>query len=208
MVRDSRGHRALLAVAGDWRITPDALLEAEMETSRRSQPTQPGFSLLGNTVPRPGDPRLSLNNMDLDIEDANIPGTLLSLRQRNIKFSKQEEEDLPARIERIWYINPYGQEMLPPANPRAVSAIKQAQAIIYSIGSLYTSIVPSIVPSGMGEALRATPARHKILILNGSLDREVGPSTAPFTAFDFVEAIARAGEQSRGQPWRPALRMS
>jgi 2-phospho-L-lactate transferase/gluconeogenesis factor (CofD/UPF0052 family) len=153
-------------------------------------------------------PRLSLDNMDLDIEDANIPGTLLSLRQRNIKFSKQEEEDLPARIERIWYINPYGQEMLPPANPRAVSAIKQAQAIIYSIGSLYTSIVPSIVPWGMGEALRTTPARHKILILNGSLDREVGPTTAPFTAFDFVEAISRAGEQSRGQPWRPALRMS
>ncbi|EXJ84210.1 hypothetical protein A1O3_04877 [Capronia epimyces CBS 606.96] len=140
-----------------------------------------------------------------EIEDANIPGTHPSLRQRNIKFTKDEDEDLPARIERIWYINPYGQEMLPPANPRVILAIKDAQAIIYSIGSLYTSIIPSVVLKGVGEALRSTPARHKILILNGSLDRETGPSSSPFTAFDFVEAIARAGEESRGNPWRLAL---
>jgi 2-phospho-L-lactate transferase/gluconeogenesis factor (CofD/UPF0052 family) len=143
-----------------------------------------------------------------DIEDAHIPGTLPTLRQRNIKFSKDHDEDLPARIERIWYINPYGQEMLPPANPRVVSAIKESQAVIYSIGSLYTSIVPSIILKGVGEALRSTPARHKILILNGSLDRETGPSAQPFSAFDFVEAIARAGEHSLGHPWRPKLRMS
>ncbi|EXJ78476.1 hypothetical protein A1O1_08876 [Capronia coronata CBS 617.96] len=143
-----------------------------------------------------------------DVEDANGPGTHPSLRQNNIKFTKEEDEDLPARIERIWYINPYGQEMLPPANPRVISAVKEAQAIIYSIGSLYTSIIPSIVLKGVGEALRSTPARHKILILNGSLDRETGPSSTPFTAFDFVEAIARAGEQSRGNIWRPILRTS
>ena len=153
-------------------------------------------------------PRPSIDHLDWEIEDANIPGTLPTLRQRNIKFSKEEDEDLSARIERIWYINPYGQEMLPPANPRAVSAIQEAQAVIFSIGSLYTSIIPSIVLRGIGEALRSTSARHKILILNGSLDREVGPSSSPFTAFDFVEAIARAGEQSRGVPWRPALRTS
>ena len=62
MVRASRGHRTLLALAGDWRVSPDTLVEAELETSRRSQPSQPGFSLLGDSVPLPGDPRLSLNN--------------------------------------------------------------------------------------------------------------------------------------------------
>ncbi|RMZ84698.1 hypothetical protein DV737_g967, partial [Chaetothyriales sp. CBS 132003] len=137
------------------------------------------------------------------VEDSYMPGTLATLRQRNIHFSKDQDEDLPARIERIWYINPFGQEMLPPANPRSISAVKHAQAIIFSIGSLYTSIVPSIVLHGVGEAIRQTKARHKILILNGSLDREAGPSSTPFTAFDFVAAIARAGEQSRGMPWPP-----
>ncbi|MES2993119.1 MAG: TonB-dependent siderophore receptor [Pseudomonadota bacterium] len=62
MVRNSEGKRHLFALAADWRVSPDTLLEAEIETSRRSQPSQPGFSMLGDTVPAPVDPRLSLNN--------------------------------------------------------------------------------------------------------------------------------------------------
>ncbi len=62
MVRNSEGKRNLFALAADWRLSPETLLEAEIETSHRSQPSQPGFSMLGNSVPPPGDPRLSLNN--------------------------------------------------------------------------------------------------------------------------------------------------
>ncbi len=62
MVRDSVGHRGLFALAVDARLTPDTLVEAEIETSRRSQPSQPGFSLLGDTLPAPDNPRLNLNN--------------------------------------------------------------------------------------------------------------------------------------------------
>lgn len=144
--------------------------------------------------------RLSLG--EGEAEDATLPGSLPTLKRQNIQFTKEREEDLPARIERIWYINPYGQEISPPANPRVVEAIRSSQAIIYSIGSLYTSIIPSIVLRGVGEALKSSPAKHKILILNGSLDREVGPLTFPFTAIDFVKAIARAAEESRGHLWR------
>ena len=63
-LRDAQGKRGLLAVAGDWRLGTDTLLEAEFETSHRSQPSQPGFSLLGNNVPngRNIDPRINLNN--------------------------------------------------------------------------------------------------------------------------------------------------
>jgi len=61
-VRDAKGRRSLLALAGDWRFSADTLIEAELETSRRSQPSVPGFSLLGNSVPAPVDPRLNLNN--------------------------------------------------------------------------------------------------------------------------------------------------
>ena len=62
MVRASRGNRQLFAVATDWRASSDTLLEAEFETSHRAQPSQPGFSMLGGTVPSAGDPRISLNN--------------------------------------------------------------------------------------------------------------------------------------------------
>ncbi|WKB53843.1 TonB-dependent siderophore receptor [Eleftheria terrae] len=61
-LRDAEGHRRLLAVAGDWQLTPDTVLEAEVELSKRSQPSQPGFSLLGDRLPRPVNPRINLNN--------------------------------------------------------------------------------------------------------------------------------------------------
>jgi iron complex outermembrane recepter protein len=62
MLRSAKGERRLVALAGDWRLGADTLLEAEVESSHRSQPSQPGFSLLGNSVPAPGDPRINLNN--------------------------------------------------------------------------------------------------------------------------------------------------
>ncbi|HEX6363537.1 MAG TPA: TonB-dependent receptor, partial [Albitalea sp.] len=63
-VRDARGERHLLALAGDWRLAADALLEAEVEDSRHSQPSVPGFSMLGGVVPDANaiDPRINLNN--------------------------------------------------------------------------------------------------------------------------------------------------
>jgi len=146
-----------------------------------------------------GDDEDSSSASDVPYEDDHLPGSLPTLRNKNITFSKTGNEELPSRISRIWYINPYGQEIRPPANPRVLEALRDAQAIIYSIGSLYTSIIPSLILRGVGEAIVSGPARHKILILNGSLDRETGPSSEPFTAVDFVEAIVRAGEESRGR---------
>ncbi len=62
IVRNARGDRKVLALAGDWRVSTRTFVEAEMETSHRSQPSVPGFSLLGNTVPTVPDPKLNLNN--------------------------------------------------------------------------------------------------------------------------------------------------
>ncbi|EAW13127.1 gluconeogenesis factor YvcK family protein [Aspergillus clavatus NRRL 1] len=165
--------------------------------------------------PRPGSRRPSLLLADggeyleetepsdasdaVSYEDDHLPGSLPTLRNKNIKFSKSDNEDLPSRITRIWYINPYGQEIRPPANPRVLESLRDSQAIIYSIGSLYTSLIPSLVLRGVGQAIATSPARHKILILNGSLDRETGPPSEPFTAVEFVEAITLAGEESRGR---------
>ena len=63
-LRDAEGNRWMLAVAGDWRATRDTLVEAEVEISRQSQPSQPGFSLLGTQLPdaKSIDPRTNLNN--------------------------------------------------------------------------------------------------------------------------------------------------
>ncbi|KAG8530383.1 uncharacterized protein KY384_004885 [Bacidia gigantensis] len=134
------------------------------------------------------------NGNDTTIEDANLPGSLPTLRKPNIAFSKVSEEPLPARIERIWYINPYGHEMLPPANPKVLTSISSADALIYSIGSLYTSIVPSLILQGVGARISGPSGpRFKILILNGSLDRETGN----YAACDYLDAVTRACVQSQ-----------
>ncbi|KAF4999492.1 hypothetical protein FGRMN_2421 [Fusarium graminum] len=134
------------------------------------------------------------------VEDANLPGTLPALRRPAIAFSKDQEEDLPARISRLWYINPYGEEIKMPANPRVLDALRSVNSIVYSIGSLFTSLIPSLVLRGVGDAITNPQVRNKILILNGTTDRETGPSTAPFTGLDFVGAIANALADSRGLP--------
>ncbi|KAH8892605.1 UPF0052 domain protein [Thozetella sp. PMI_491] len=156
-----------------------------------SHPTEP-TALAGTNAARE-DPDAEDHEL---VEDANLPGSLLTLRKPYIEFSKATEEDLPARIERLWYINPYGNEIHPRANPKVISAIEQASAVVYSIGSLYTSIVPSLILRGVGAAIANSGVRHKVLILNSSLDRET--SGASFTATDFVLAIARAGAESQG----------
>ncbi|PGH04579.1 hypothetical protein GX51_03412 [Blastomyces parvus] len=145
---------------------------------------------------------------DLPYEESHLPGSLPTLRNKNITFNKTGTEDLPCRISRLWYINPYGQEIRPPANPRVLDALNSSQAIIYSIGSLYTSIIPCIILRGVGKAIANSSARQKILILNGSIDRETGPAQQPFTAIDFVEAIVRAGEESRGWHHHHLTRLS
>lgn len=58
------GRRRLAAVAGDWQLTRDTRLEAEFEHSFQSQPSVPGFSLLGSALPsaKSIDPTINLNN--------------------------------------------------------------------------------------------------------------------------------------------------
>lgn len=129
-------------------------------------------------------------------EDAMPPSTLPDLRLSSIAFSKAHETPLPSPIRRIWYISPYGHETRPSPNPNVLSALNSSEAIIYSIGSLYTSLIPSLILRGIGESIAQRPKAKKILILNGSLDRETGG----YEAVDFVTAIARACQESQDPP--------
>ncbi|PVH73849.1 UPF0052-domain-containing protein, partial [Cadophora sp. DSE1049] len=141
-----------------------------------------------------------------EAEDANLPGSLPTLRTQNITFAKSHTEDLPSRISRIWYINPYGQEIRPAANPKVLASIEEASAVVYSIGSLWTSIVPCLVLRDVGGRIRAARGvKYKILILNGSLDRETRAVGMDFTAKDFVGAIADACASSSGGRVPPAV---
>ncbi|KAJ9523872.1 hypothetical protein QJQ45_020058 [Haematococcus lacustris] len=112
---------------------------------------------------------------------------------------------LPAPIRRVFYLSSEGtgqqHEVLPSAHPTALAEVQKADAVIYGMGSLYTSICPIVCLSGMGEAI-ASREIPKIMLLNGSHDRETSSSGAhegPMTAADMVQAISDALNRRRNR---------
>lgn len=95
-----------------------------------------------------------------------------------------------------------------------LASIGDASAVVYSIGSLFTSIVPCLILRDVGKVIGGSSSsslsssnlgggsgsagvKYKILILNGSLDRETRAAGKEFSAKDFVAAIADACVSSR-----------
>ncbi|SAM03295.1 hypothetical protein [Absidia glauca] len=112
----------------------------------------------------------------------------------NLIFNKTSEEKLSAAIRRIYYMNEYGQEIYPLPNPKVIAHLSDRTTLVYSIGSLYTSIVPCLILRGVGNAIAQSPTlRHKVLILNGTPDRE----TEEYTAMDFITSITSALNESQ-----------
>ncbi|ESZ94575.1 hypothetical protein SBOR_5065 [Sclerotinia borealis F-4128] len=153
-----------------------------------SHPIAPTFVPTQPVSPATWNKRLSADLLEHDrIEDANLPGSLPTLRKQNIDFQKSHTEELSSPIDRIWYINPYGQEIRPTPNTKILEALNDASCVIYSIGSLYTSILPCLILRDVGQAIADPRIKFKVLILNGCLDRE----TPAYTAKDFIRAIVR-----------------
>lgn len=126
-------------------------------------------------------------------ESENFPQyTHPELKKSQLHFDKSENiTPLLSPIERIFYISPYGEEICPTAPNRVTSKFASADAIIYSIGSLMTSIVPVLILKGVGRAIAAAQ-KNKILLLNGSHDRE----TFGMTAIDFLQTIVQLATYS------------
>ena len=74
----TKGSRQTAALAMDWRIDRDSLLEGEVEYSRKSQPSLPGLSLLGAALPAP-NARININNQPWS-QPVELEGTTGSLR--------------------------------------------------------------------------------------------------------------------------------
>ena len=98
---------------------------------------------------------------------------------------------LPSPIKKIFYVNQYGNEIVPPANDCVLKGLADCEAIIYGMGSLYTSIIPSLIVPGIGAKIKNAKC-PKILMLNGTEDRE----TFGLKVSDYVQAIVKAAVQS------------
>ncbi|KAI9338804.1 hypothetical protein BDR26DRAFT_821215, partial [Obelidium mucronatum] len=113
----------------------------------------------------------------------------------NLFFSKSHTEvpPLPSPIRRVYYITPDLTETVPTVNQLVPKQLDTKRTVIYGMGSLYTSLLPNLVVPGVGGMIakdygvnrNCVAARRKILLLNGTHDRE----TEGYTAMDFVLAI-------------------
>ncbi|XP_009775897.1 uncharacterized protein YNL011C isoform X1 [Nicotiana sylvestris] len=106
---------------------------------------------------------------------------------------------LPSRIKRIFYMSSEGSNLLhevfPNVNPTVLEQLRSVDCIIFAMGSLFTSICPSLVLLGVGETISSRTC-PKVLLLNGTHDRE----TSGFDASCFVTAITDALNRTYGNP--------
>lgn len=106
---------------------------------------------------------------------------------------------LPSRIKRVFYMSSEGSNLLheifPEANSTVLEQLSTVDCIVYSMGSLFTSIYPLLILPGIGEII-ASRSIPKVLLLNGSHDRE----TTGLCASDFVTAITDALNRTYGDP--------
>ncbi|KAI0771043.1 UPF0052-domain-containing protein [Trametes elegans] len=118
-----------------------------------------------------------------------LDGTLP--RSRNVMFQsegKDHYEPLGARISRLFYINAYGNEIHPAPNPDYLSSLSRYDVLVYSCGSLWTSIIPCLALKGVANGIaRSRSFKAKILLLNSANDRE----TDGYSAVDYIRTIAR-----------------
>ncbi|ODQ45438.1 hypothetical protein PICMEDRAFT_27772, partial [Pichia membranifaciens NRRL Y-2026] len=122
-----------------------------------------------------------------------------SLGRSQLHFEKDDRNvpPLPSPIARLIYISPYGEEIHPRASPRTLAALARSDAIVYSIGSLWTSVVPVLLLRGVGEQVvrrrpRGQPPVRKVLLLNSDSDRE----TRGLDGAGFVRVVVAAVEYS------------
>ncbi|OJT11583.1 hypothetical protein TRAPUB_11892 [Trametes pubescens] len=118
-----------------------------------------------------------------------LDGTLP--RSRNVMFQsegKHQYEALGAPITRLFYINAYGNEIHPSPNPDYISSLSRHDVLVYSCGSLWTSIMPCLALKGVANGIaRSRSLRAKVLLLNSANDRE----TDGYTAVDYIRTITR-----------------
>lgn len=122
-------------------------------------------------------------------------GRAISSKQ-NVMFESVDKGSyghLPSPINRLYYINSYGMEIHPRPNPDFLSNLAFREILVYSCGSLWTSIMPCLALQGVaGSIAGSRTLRAKVLLLNAENDRE----TEGYTATDFIRAIARTLNRS------------
>lgn len=123
--------------------------------------------------------QLVLANGDVITGQSEIshPADLSSNNTSQLHFSKSNDAhpQLAAAVQQLRYVlDDSGSisPIWPRADPAALQAIESADYIIYSIGSLITSLMPSLIVPEIACAIAKNIHAKKVLLQNGTYDRE------------------------------------
>lgn len=119
---------------------------------------------------------LPVTNANVELVAQFDDGTVITGECEIAEHKKATE----SRIARVW-LSPEA----PPALPACVEAIEQADLILLGPGSLYTSVMPNLLVSGIAQAIRGSDA-VKVYIMN--LMTQDG-ETEGYSAADHVRAL-------------------
>lgn len=124
---------------------------------------------------------------------ATLSACNLAVELNNGKIIRTEAAIDKPNYNRAWKIKKAWLEPKAKANKEAVKAIKKADYIILSPGSLYTSLVATLLPIGIKQAIQKTSA--KIIYVAGDafrLNGETGPETLSGTVAVLESFLPRA----------------
>ena len=145
------------------------------------------FIVAMNSITNSFEQALSESSKVLAVHGQIVPATVANLSLSAILHDGTQvsgESSITERggeIERL-LIEPPNAEAYPPA----VEAIEEAQVVVIGPGSLYTSIIPNLLVSGISSALRNTAAT-KIYVCNVATQRG---ETEGYSVADHVEALS------------------
>lgn len=125
----------------------------------------------------------------LDVKGNVIPVTLSNTRlyaelENGAVVEGESNIDIPKHDGRVRIKNVFLKPKVA-ANPKAVKAIEEADAVILGPGDLYTSVLPNIIIPGIAEAISKTKAK---VIYNVNIMTKFG-ETNDFKASDFIREI-------------------
>jgi len=114
------------------------------------------------------DDNVILNSYDnLFLKAKTKNGKIINSESDIVNFNNEND-----KIEEIYFKNDKNENILPKSNTKVLETIYEADLIIFSSGTQWSSLIPTYMTIGINDALEKTKAK-KILIMNNSQDKDM-----------------------------------
>ena len=159
--------RAIERQGSPWRESPLSVAMAAGEVRLRSKRSKLALFKREKTIQENGSEQNSVDRNSLytkGVEEVPLPSRIERKSQpahlKPFSFAK-----LSCLSSGVFYINDYGQEIKPDPNSEMLQHLAYKDVLVYSCGSLWTSIVPCLALKGIASAIAKSKClKAKVLL--------------------------------------------